>query len=158
MSACTGAKSSANTASFVATTALSATQPFPSRLSASAQFGLSNLTPRALATASDSFVRREMDLSQFRSCPVESEIRYQWSDHGSDDMAAILSNEFKWDSVRITRTSGLTSRIRSPIEVPLCGHGGACRIRQTVFGSIFRYHLLENNDPFFQFLQILRCC
>ena len=119
MSACTGAKSSANTASFVATTARSATPPLPVRLSASAPFGLPNLTPHALATASASLVRRELDLSKFRSGPVESKIRYQWSDHGSDDTAAILNNEFKWDSIRNARTSGITSRMGSPIEVPL---------------------------------------
>ena len=158
MSACTGAKSSANTASFVDTTARSATPPLPVRLSASAPFGLPNLTPHALATASASLVRRELDLSKFRSGPVESKIRYQWSDHGSDDTAEILSTEFTWESVSIARTSGMTSRIKSPIEVPLGGHGSPCRIRKTVFGSIFRYHLLENNDPFFQFLQILRYC
>ena len=65
---------------------------------------------------------------------------------------AKFADEFMRDSVRIARTSGLTRRMGSAIEVPWGDHGGPCRISQTVFGSIFRYHFLENNNPFLQFL------
>ena len=44
----------------------------------------------------------------FRS--FESNTRHQGLDHASDDMAAIHSDEFKRDAVRIAQTSGLTRR------------------------------------------------
>gem|GEM_PF-6525963 len=56
----TSAKSAAKRSAFSATVARSASPPFPARLSAAAPFGLPSLTPRAFATASASFVRREI--------------------------------------------------------------------------------------------------
>jgi Recombinase len=60
ISASTSARSAAKAAAFTDTVARSATPPFPARRRLSAPFGFPSFTPRALATASASFVRREI--------------------------------------------------------------------------------------------------
>ena len=53
----TGARSAAKALALAVTLARSAAPPFPARFSLAAPFGLPSFTPRALATASASFVR-----------------------------------------------------------------------------------------------------
>ena len=59
-SASTGTRSAANASAFTDTVARSATPPFPARRRHSAPVGFPSFTPRALATASATFVRREI--------------------------------------------------------------------------------------------------
>jgi hypothetical protein len=54
------ARSAAKATAFAGTTALSAAPPLPARLRLAAPLGLPRFTPRALTTASASFVRREI--------------------------------------------------------------------------------------------------
>lgn len=71
MSARTGARSAANALALADTVARSAAPPFPARRRLSAPFGFPGFTQRAFATASASFVRREIaSHSGWATCPV----------------------------------------------------------------------------------------
>lgn len=116
MSAMMGATSRAKLSALAATVARRAAPPFPPRLRLSAPFGLPSFTPRALATASASFVRREFSsrsVSATSAMNPDGQVIRLRHVHGNEPQSAVApSQEERRDSrsrLAITSVAPLTS-------------------------------------------------